>query len=99
MQTEKQHTYPCSDCLWRRRSIPGKLGIHKPEFWLEVAKTGRAAQCHEKSSLGNVPWNCTGLEIFKANIYHRSSGCESNITTVFETEEEFLEHHAHKERL
>jgi hypothetical protein len=67
--TKKQHTSPCSDCPFRRDSIPGWLGTLSVEDWVQLAHGEGAADCHTtKQPGGKGGWACAGLAIYRANI-------------------------------
>ncbi len=64
---KSQHSTPCNDCPWRRKSMPGWLGSEQePEEWVQTALSESFVECHV-----NSPNQCAGLAIFRANIYKR----------------------------
>lgn len=93
IQRPKQHTKPCSDCPWARRSLRGWLGSLLPMQWLQIAFSDAKEPCHVIDNQ-----QCAGLAIFRTHI------CKSprdrtvlvlpkNPKLVFETAQEFLKHH------
>jgi|SRR6185437_9404474 len=90
---KKQHTSPCIDCPWARKSLKGWLGNSTAEEWLEYAHGEALIDCHTVSNQ-----QCAGSAIYRANI------CKSprrqdvlrlppNRITVFGSRQEFLAHH------
>jgi len=93
MQRE-QHTAPCSDCPWRRDSLPGWLGEHTPTEFVEMAHGEVKYHCHVI-----VNQQCAGMAQYRRNV---AKQCRDNTilrlpdrdtTTVFAHPAEFLEHH------
>lgn len=89
----RQHQKPCSDCPWRRNSLPGWLGEGTVEGWLAIAHGDRAVKCHVVSN-----HQCAGIAIFRRNICKtpRNPKClelPANHTTVFSWNDEFSKHH------
>ena len=67
--TKKQHTMPCSDCPFRRDSIPGWLGTLTVDDWVELAHGEGSADCHTtKQKKDGKGWACAGLAIYRANV-------------------------------
>ena len=66
--TKKQHKSPCSDCPWRRDSIPGWLGEMNVDEWLRLAHGEGKADCHTMKQSDSKGWACAGLAIYRANV-------------------------------
>jgi hypothetical protein len=66
--TKQQHTSPCSDCPFRRDSIPGWLGQLTVDNWVELAHSEGSADCHTTKQKGGKGWACAGLAIYRANV-------------------------------
>lgn len=64
-RTKQQHTSPCADCPWARKSIPGWLGEHTAEEWLLYAHGEAIIPCH------CVTHQCAGAAIYRANVCKR----------------------------
>jgi hypothetical protein len=41
-----RHTKPCRECPWRKRSAPGWLGGHDPEFYTDAVADNEVPACH-----------------------------------------------------
>jgi hypothetical protein len=96
--TRKQHSSPCSDCPWARKSIKGWLGHMSPEDWLQLAHGEGTADCHGTQQANGDAWECAGLAIYRANMC--KSVRDPNVRrlpadriTVFATPNEFRNHH------
>lgn len=63
VQSEVQHTNPCSDCPWTRKSLPGWLGGVPAEDWIRVAHSDTHVECH---TINNQ--QCAGLAIYRRNV-------------------------------
>lgn len=61
--TNAQHKRPCSDCPWRRDSIPGWLGGATVSQWIERAHGEVRIDCH----VFKGP-QCAGAAIYRANV-------------------------------
>jgi hypothetical protein len=96
--TKAQHTSPCSDCPFRRDSIPGWLGGNTAEDFVMLAQGDASYPCHTLRPKDAAGWQCAGLATFRANI------CKSprdpdvlrtrpNKTLVFSWPLEFMNHH------
>jgi len=91
-KTKKQHTSPCSDCPWARKSIKGWLGSNSPECFVALAHGEGTQECHTTNKL------CAGLAIYRANVC-KSPRDENQLRlspdniTVFSSPTEFLSHH------
>lgn len=94
--TSKQHSKPCSDCPWSRKSISGWLGPHDADTWLRIAHGDGRIECHAlKGRQGN--WQCAGAAIYRANVcksvpYPEVMRLPSNTKLVFGFHE-FKPHH------
>lgn len=93
-----QHTRPCSDCPWRRDSLPGWLGEMTADAWLECAHGESIVQCH---TVSNPAIQCAGLAIYRRNVAKLprppSLILEADRVAVFASRTQFKEHHAQKE--
>lgn len=88
----KQHTSPCSECPWRRKSVSGWLGPYTPEEWLAHAHGETVISCHKHRSQ-----QCAGAAIFRANVFKETRHQEAlrlpRDKAVFCSNEEFTLHH------
>lgn len=66
--TKKQHRSPCSDCPFRRASIPGWLGLLSADEWMLLAHGEGQADCHTTKQADGAAWSCAGLAIYRANV-------------------------------
>lgn len=101
----KQHTTPCSDCPWRRESLPGWLGGMSPEDWVKAAHGDNAIECHTRVGRSGQFIHCAGAAIYRANVAKRVREdawrflkvlpltLAKDIVKVFATPFEFLKHH------
>lgn len=93
VKSENQHTSPCSDCPFSRKSLPGWLGGSTIQEWMEVAHGEGTIDCHVINNQ-----QCAGAAIFRANICKspRNRECLSlprNKDIVFSWDNEFKKHH------
>lgn len=89
----RQHTKPCSDCPWRRDSLPGWLGPATAVEWVQAAHSDMAIDCHVHPNQ-----QCAGSSIYRANVCKMSREKDvlrlpANRETVFARPDEFKEHH------
>jgi hypothetical protein len=90
----KQHSKPCSDCPWRRKCLPGWVGVvDTPEDWLAHAHGESKVDCHLHG-----PAQCAGMAIYRANVCKVPISpsilrLEPNTDLVFSRPAEFIEHH------
>lgn len=99
--TKKQHTSPCSDCPFRRDSMPGWLGLLSVDDWVELAHGEGSADCHTTKQKGGKGWACAGLAIYRANICKSPRDASAmrlkpDTTLVFSFGE-FKKHHGKEE--
>lgn len=66
--TPKQHTSPCSDCPFARKSMPGWLGSMTADEWMMLAHGEGSADCHATKRPDGGAWACAGLAIYRANV-------------------------------
>jgi hypothetical protein len=66
--TKKQHKSPCSDCPFRRDSIPGWLGQLNVDQWVQLAHGEGSADCHTQIQGNGDGWSCAGLAIYRSNV-------------------------------
>lgn len=88
-----QHTSPCSDCPFARKSLPRWLGRMTAEDWVLAAHGEVWIDCHTVSN-----WQCAGAAIYRANVCKVSRDAKQlrlprNRTSVFASPLEFLAHH------
>ncbi len=88
-----QHKRPCSDCPWRRDSLPGWLGAIGFAEWLQVAHSDSRVDCHVVSNM-----QCAGLATYRANVAKQPRDPKilllpKDTTNVFATPMEFSKHH------
>lgn len=61
---------PCDECPWRKDSIPGYLGPHTAEEWLNMAHGEGPIACHKTIKV-NDSWEgarqCRGAASYRAN--------------------------------
>ena len=92
VQSERQHTTPCSDCPWRRDSLNGWLGGASVEAWLHRAHADTYVPCHTISNQ-----QCAGIAIYRRNTCKRVDPplltLPKDTETVFRWAPEFREHH------
>lgn len=100
---------PCSDCPFRRASMPGWLGAGSPESFLDCLQRDEPLPCHQTIDYDDPRWlekwnaqqggsMCGGALIFLANkLQHpRTRGfptLPSDRVTVFSDSLEFVRHH------
>jgi len=96
--TKTQHTSPCSDCPFRRNSIPGWLGSMPPEFFVHLAHSDARYDCHTKKADVKTFHQCAGMAIFRDNICKSPRDpnvlqLDGNTVKVFSDGQEFINHH------
>lgn len=94
--TKHQHVRPCSDCPWRRDSLPGWLGGNTPEQWRQWAHGETRVDCHVF-----INQQCAGLAIYRANVCKSVRDASilklpGDKESVFGTPAEFINHHTRK---
>jgi len=91
-RSRRQHNTPCSDCPWRRDSLPGWLGGTEVKDFLLLGHRDEKYNCHVI-----VNQQCAGLAIYKSNTCKRVDPpllkLPKDTTKVFATPMEFLQHH------
>lgn len=90
---KKQHTSPCSDCPFARKSLPGWLGSTTAEQWIQALHGEARIECHTVSNQ-----QCAGAAIYRANVCKapRTAGVlqlPPDPIKVFAWPLEFLTHH------
>jgi hypothetical protein len=98
--TKKQHTSPCSDCPFRRDSVPGWLGSMSAQEWRDLAHGEGSADCHATKQADGSAWACAGLAIYRANVCKsvrdpKAMRLKPDTKTVFSFGE-FMKHHEGK---
>jgi len=93
VEAKRQHISPCSDCPWRRDSVPAWLGSLTSDEWIAAAHGEARIECH--TLLGA---QCAGSAIYRANVCKRSRDPQVLILPpdrdcVFATPREFVAHH------
>jgi hypothetical protein len=63
-----QHTKPCSDCPWSRRSVPGWLAGLKPSDWIAKVHSDLRMDCHTLKDNKGKHFQCAGAAIYRANV-------------------------------
>lgn len=91
--SNKQHRVPCSDCPFRRNSLPGWLGTQSPEQFIQRAHGEYTYNCHVINNQ-----QCAGMAVYRANVckkprYEGALTLPKNPVVVFASPKEFLEHH------
>jgi hypothetical protein len=98
---------PCSECPFRRKSLPGYLGRATPESFLAAAHSGAVSMpCHSEVDYERDDWEeqqtrvhqCTGHAIYLSNTCKQSESPDvrklpANRELVFAGPPDFLEHH------
>ncbi len=90
---KKQHTSPCSDCPFARKSLAGWLGNMTAEEWIAAVHGEALIDCHTISNQ-----QCAGSAIYRANVCKspRREDClrlPADRVKVFSWMTEFLAHH------
>lgn len=93
VERKRQHKTPCSDCPWRRDSLPGWLGGLQPGEWVALAHSEGSAACHTIRDKA-----CAGLAIYRANVCKsvrdpKALRLPVDHNTVFSMPVQFLLHH------
>jgi hypothetical protein len=88
-----QHTSPCSDCPFARKSLRGWLGSLNVASWMQIILGDGQIDCHTTTNQ-----QCAGGAIFRANLCKvpRSDTplqLPPNSHTVFSSIQEFVDHH------
>lgn len=94
--SNRQHCAPCSDCPWRRDSLPGWLGGGEPQEFIDMAHGEYKYPCHVI-----VNQQCAGMAIYRANVVKCPRDASilrlpGDTDKVFATPVEFLNHHERK---
>jgi len=100
---------PCSDCPFRRRSMPGWLGAGSPESFIDCMQRDEPLPCHQTIDYGDPSWlekwsaqeggaMCAGALIFLANKMQRPRArgfptLPPDKASVFANSIEFVRHH------
>lgn len=88
----RQHTKPCSDCPWRRKSLSGWLGGLSSDQWLRHAHGESKIDCHTL-----IGAECAGAAIYRRNIGKLCRGpvlrLDKDTKHVFAGPAEFKKHH------
>lgn len=99
-----RHKTPCSECPWRRASLPGWLGGYEPQqFVQQIQFDGPPLPCHKSfDRSGKANAVCAGAAIFAKNsckLPATKLGLEAyrqverDHESVFTRPQEFLDHH------
>lgn len=88
-----QHKSPCSDCPFRRDSVPGWLADMTPGEYLALAHSDEKVECHVLQTQ-----QCAGLAIYRRNVAKKPRDPEvlilpANQRDVFGNPVEFIAHH------
>ena|ERR1700723_1629954 len=91
--TKRQHKIPCSDCPWRRSSIPGWLGGVGADDWITEVHSDEPILCHTM-----ILHQCAGSAIYRRNVGKLSRDSEvicleADREKVFSSPMEFKRHH------
>lgn len=102
----KQHTKPCRECPWRRKSAPGYLGASNPVEFLQASESGQHMPCHMTVNYEDEDWQekyesapqCAGRAIHFANRCKSTYGTKvmnapRDEETIFTWPQEFIDHH------
>lgn len=95
----KQHTKPCSDCLFARTSLPGWTGGSTVEEWLSGVRSDAMIPCHTL-----IGAQCAGAAIFRKHMCKLPRDAEilqlaADRVLVFATPAELIEHHGRSGRV
>lgn len=101
-----QHSKPCRECPFRRKSMPGYVGMDTPDGFLATTMADHRMPCHLKVDYESETWEsdqhaapeCAGAATFFANLCKRSRDpnrmrIPADCVNVFARPEEFLAHH------
>lgn len=94
----RQHKAPCSDCPWRRDSLPGWTGDMTADEWLQAAHGEANIQCHTRKAAHGQHWQCAGVATYRANVCKTPRDryimtLPADRENVFATPAEFQKHH------
>lgn len=104
-----QHSTPCKECPWKRKSLPGWLGASQPGEFLAQSDSGLRMPCHLHVDYDSSDWEaqtqtapqCAGRAIFQANRLQKPLPghltLPANHADVFTRPHEFVAHHARKD--
>jgi hypothetical protein len=100
---------PCSDCPFRRKSMPGWLGSSSPEGFIQCINTDDILPCHQTINYEDPDWKekwiaqasgstCAGARIMAANMCKHPRDPEfptmpKDKEAVFASPLEFVRHH------
>lgn len=96
---KRQHKTPCSDCPWRRDSLPGWLGGGSALEWLTLAHGDtKSDPCHTRKGM-----HCAGVAIYRANVCKTPRDPDAlklpkDTKLVFASQQEFYDHHTRVQR-
>ena len=93
VKAKGQHTQPCSDCPWSRKSLHGWLGELSAQDWVMIAHGDNPIECHVL-----LRTQCAGLAIYRANVFKsprdpKALKLPRDPTRVFTSPQEFIGHH------
>lgn len=92
IESNKQHTSPCSDCPLRRDALNGWLGGSTPEQYRQLIHSDYRVNCHAIKGP-----QCAGVAIYRSNVAKYTEPgilkLPVNREDVFSNPMEFLEHH------
>jgi hypothetical protein len=95
----KQHTQPCRECPWQRKSWRGWLGKgNNVAYWLDKAHNEVAVCCHMKQNA-----QCAGIGIYRGNVgklpkFAEVMALPPDKVKVFASPMEFIAHHERSPR-
>jgi hypothetical protein len=88
-----QHTSPCSDCPWTRKSLNGWLGSLSADEWVRIAHSDSVVDCHTLRGA-----QCAGIAVYRRNVakmaYPPNLKLEADRVNVFANPMQFVEHHS-----
>ena len=89
-----QHTSPCADCPWARKSLNGWLGGASIDWWLQAARGEGVIPCHALTGA-----QCAGAAIFRRHICKLPRDRDAlklpaDQVKVFAHDAEFRDHHS-----
>ena len=93
VKARHQHTKPCSDCPFARKSLRGWLGRILLPVWVKVILGDGHVECHTR-----IDMQCAGSSIMRANICKVSRDdtvlrLKPDTIRVFASIKEFENHH------
>jgi hypothetical protein len=105
---EKPCGTPCNECPWRRESLPGWLGPHDAEEWINLVHGDGQVACHKTIVVSDDPTGtttCSGSAIYRRNVAKSPRGVpadhqlDADTVNVFARPDQFTDHHDRKQKV